>query len=213
MDSKEDFTFLLEHKAEKFNPFQEGEYLVIQTRSKNLRLHALHRGFDYRKARSFCEMENMASDYNHYTERVVYQGKLHHVDDDGQATKLSSEQNWLIHEQFYNARFVENLDCQIEVCACSYPVFWSWEGVDSNAEPRVWSATTCLVDDFGRKVTHCPNCHISLEPEEVEEEDDCEEVPAPCVSCGFYNSDSLVACAIHPLGLDEQVEVCADYSP
>jgi hypothetical protein len=215
MDTQADFIFLQERVAEKFNRLQDGEYLVIQTRSKNLRLHPLHRGFDYKKAKSFCEFENLASDYNHYSERVVHQGKLHHIDCDGLPTKLSLEQDWKIGEHYYNARFAEDADCEIEVCNCSYPVFWSFRSVlaRNGATSQTWLPITCLVDDFGREINRCPNCNISLEPEEVEDDDCCEEVPDTCVGCRYYNSDDLLTCAIHPLGVDETVEVCPDYSP
>jgi hypothetical protein len=213
MDNQSDFVFLMERVAQKHNPLQEGEYIVLQTRSKNLRLHPLHRGFDWRKAKSFCEFENMASDFNHYSERVVHQGKLHHINCDGVATKLSFEQDWKIGEDYYNARFAQDADCEIKVCDCSYPVFWSFRSVIArNGETRLdWLPITCLVEDFGREINYCPNCNISLEPEEVEEEEDCEEVPALCQGCSYYNTDSPIPCAVHPSGIDEEVEFCPDY--
>ncbi len=102
MDTQEDFVFLNDRVADKFNPYQEGEYLVIQTRN-GWRLHPLHRGFDYRTAKSFCDTENMGSDYSHYSVRIIHQGKLHRVDWDGAATEPSREQDWKIEEEYYNA--------------------------------------------------------------------------------------------------------------
>ncbi len=214
MDTQADFIFLIERVADKFNPLQNGEYLVIQICAQSLRLHPLHRGFDYLAARSFCEFENLSSDYSI---RIVQQGKLHHVNASGLPTQQSKEQDWKIHEHYYNARFSPETDCDIEVCNCSYPVFWSDRSVIArDGETRqAWLPVTCLVEDFGREVNYCPNCNSTLveevEPEEVEDED-CEEVPTACVGCRYYNSDSLLACAIHPLGVDETVEICPDYS-
>lgn len=218
MDTEADFIFLNERVAEKFNPFQEGEYLVIQVSSGNLRLYALHRGFDYRVARSFCEFENLSSDYSTYSIRVVQQGKLHYVNGNGLPTQQSKEQDWKILEHYYNARSASDADCEIKVCNCSYPVFWSDRTIIArDGETRqVWLPTTCLIEDFGREINYCPNCNMTLveEIEEVEtepEEGDCQEVPDTCVGCSYYNSDSLITCAIHPSGIDEGVEVCPDY--
>lgn len=111
MDTKEDFVFLLECVAEKFNLYQEGEYLVIQARN-GWRLHPLHRGFDYRTAKRFCEFENLGSDYNHFSVRIIHQGKLHRVDSDSSPTELSHVQDWKIAEDYYNARYIERLDCE-----------------------------------------------------------------------------------------------------
>lgn len=213
MDTKADFLFLLEHVADKFNPFQDGEYLVIQVRSKNLRLRPLHRGFDYQEARSFCDFENLANDYSTYGLRIMHNGKLHHVDGDGLATTQSKEQQWLIHEDYYNARFVDNLDCEIEVCDCSYPVFWSFSSGNPIFESnQVWQPITCLIDDSGREIDSCPNCGTALieEMEEETEEEDGEQVPSACVGCQYYNSGGLLTCTIHPLGAEG--EDCPDYS-
>jgi hypothetical protein len=217
MDTQSDFVFLMERVAQKFNPLQEGEYIVLQTRTKNLRLYPLHRGFDWREAKSFCDFENMASDFNHYSERVVYQGKLHHVNDEGGATKVSFEQDWKILEEYFIARFTPDADCEIEVCDCSYPVFYSYRSVVArNGETnQVWLPITCLENDFGREITYCPNCTISLGPEEIEEEEDSwfdwEEVPTVCIGCSYYNINSPIPCTVHPLGIDAEVEVCPDY--
>ncbi|BAZ18792.1 hypothetical protein NIES4071_106770 (plasmid) [Calothrix sp. NIES-4071] len=214
MDTKEDFVFLLEHAVERFNPYQEGEYLVVQTRS-GWRLHPLHRGFDYRTAKSFCELENMGSDYNHYSVRIIQQGKLHYVDCDGAATKLSKEQDWKIHEDYYNARYVENSECDIEVCSCSYPVFWSYKTCfNSDKEAvEVWHPVTCLVNDNDREIENCPNCGARLIEEDEEdeswEEEYWEEAPEPCKGCKYYGSDSPLLCAVHPYGPVN--DICPDY--
>lgn len=221
MDSEADFVFLNERVAEKFNPLQEWEYIVIQTRSSNLRLTPLHRGFDYQKAKSFCEMENMGSDYHHYTVRVVHQGILYHVGDNGLATRVSKEQNWEIKQSYYDARFTEDQDCEIEVCSCTYPVFWSWRQVPGAGGQMVrdWRPVTCLAEDYEREVNHCPNCNqplLSLLEEDIdppgEDEDDWwdwEEVPETCKGCKYYNLNSEISCAIHPSGVEEN---CKDYS-
>lgn len=212
MDTKEDFVFLLEHVAERFNPYQEGEYLVIQTRS-GWRLYPLHRGFDYARAKSKCDMENMGSDYNHYSVRIIHQGKLHHVDWDGVATEPSKEQDWKIHEEYYNARYVEDLDCEIEVCKCSYPVFWNWKScVNSDGEATTdWHPITCLVNDHGREIENCPNCRTRLiEEEEDYEEEEYSSLPDTCIGCKYYSDNYIMACAVHPYGPDK--DICPDWA-
>ena len=112
MDTKEDFKFLIGSIAEQYNPYQEGEYLVMQSCSGNLRLTPIYRSFDYRAAEKFREIENLGSDYQYYVTRVVHEGKLYYVDKNGAAISPSYEQDWKIHEEYYNARFVEELDCE-----------------------------------------------------------------------------------------------------
>jgi hypothetical protein len=213
MDTKEDFSFLLEHVAEKFNPYQEGEYLIIQTRS-GWRLHPLHRGFDYRAAKSFCDMENMGSDYSHYSVRIIHQGKLHRVDWDGAPTEPSKEQDWKIAEDYYNARYIERLDCEIEVCKCSYPVFWNYKSyTNSYGEGATkWRPITCLVEDHGREIDSCPNCGARLIEEDEDEsweEEFWEEAPSPCKGCSYYSGESSLLCTVHPYGLVD--DICPDY--
>ncbi|OKH31741.1 hypothetical protein NIES2101_41305 [Calothrix sp. HK-06] len=213
MDTQEDFVFLNDRVAEKFNPYQEGEYLVVQTRS-GWRLHPLHRGFDYRAANKFCEMENLGSDYSHYSVRVVHQGKLHCVDWEGAATKPSKEQDWKIHEEYYNARYKDNLDCEIETCDCSYPVFWNYGTRILNGEAsEVWRPITCLVEDHGREIDNCPNCNTRLgnSPEDEEDEEYWDDMPPVCEGCRYYYSaDNSIVCAVHPQGPDDDY-ICSDW--
>jgi hypothetical protein len=212
MDTKEDFEFLHAYVAEKFNPYDEGEYIVIQTWSKSIRLRALHRGFDYRAAKSFCELENLGSDYNHYSLRIVYQGKLHHVDFDGAPTIKSREQDWKVAADYLQVHYDRNLDGEIEVCNCSYPVFWALktyinqhgEGADKLIP------VTCLIEDHGRDIDCCPNCSARLIEEEDDSEDIWEEAPDTCKGCKYYSDNYFVPCAVRPYGPDDAI--CPDYS-
>ncbi len=223
MDTQADFAFLTEAVAEKFNPLLEGEYLVIQLHSGNLQLKPLHRGFDYFAARTFSELENLGSDCITYVVRLMQQGKLHHVDGAGRATQQSREQNWIIHCNYNNSSLEQNSDlaCELEACRCSYPICWSLKNIGfRDIHIQYWSATTCLVEDYGAEIETCPNCGTSLidetEPEEEAEPepncDDCEdweEVPTVCVGCRYYNGDGYLVCTIHPTGVEE--ETCPDH--
>ncbi|BAZ18964.1 hypothetical protein NIES4071_108490 (plasmid) [Calothrix sp. NIES-4071] len=217
MDTSYDFAFLVRRVADKFNPYQEGEYIVIQTRSKSIRRIALHRGFDYRAAKQFCELENLGSDYNHYSVRIINQGKLHHVNYDGAVGKLSKEQDWKIAEEYYNARYVEDLDCEIEICDCSYPIFWNHKSITTLTGESVtdWLPVTCLIDDNGRDISCCPNCGAEFfeDDDYVEEEFDEEEnmyidTPEYCLGCSYFHGKRFV-CAVHPEGIEESI--CKDW--
>lgn len=222
MDTQEDFLFLEQCIAEKYNPLTEGEYIVIQTRTGSWRLHPLHRGFSYWQADRFAELENLGSDYCHYSVRILHNGKLHKVDTNGYPTEVAKEQDWQVHQQYYDARYVENQDCDIHTCLCSYPVFWHWRDVPGayGQTVRDWRSVTCIVEDYGREINHCPNCNqplLSLLEEDIdppgEDEDDWwdwEETPETCQGCQYYNTNSQVACAVHPFGTED--EYCPDYS-
>lgn len=224
MDNQEDFLFLQEHITERFNPLAEGEYIVIQTRTGSWRLHPLLRTFSYWQAENRCNMENMGADYSHYSVRIVQDGKLHRVDMNGYASQLSKEQDWQIQQEYWNARYIDKDDCEIETCPCSYPVFWSWRQVSGagNQMVRDWRPVTCLVQDHEREVRHCPNCNAPLlslldediDPPDTEDEADWwdwEEVPEMCKGCQYYNDNHYISCTIHPNGAEE--EVCPDYCP
>jgi hypothetical protein len=215
MDNPDDFVFLLEEVANRFNPYLQDEYLVIQTRSGNLSLHALHRGFDYQVARDFAEMENLGSDYNHYSVRVMHNGKLHCVDSSGNPTTLSREQDWKIHSDYPTAFLTDERECGIEVCECSYPTFWGWGNtINSQGEAvEVWRAVTCLEGDNGREIDTCPNCGISLTSEDELEADDgwdWEQIPEVCTGCKYYAYLDEIVCALHPFGAEG--DFCPDYS-
>lgn len=169
----------------------------------------------------------MGSDYSHHTVRVIHEGKLYRVDSSGNPTEISKEQNWQVHPDYYNARYVQQQDCEIESCCeCSYPVFWSWRNVHGagGTTVRDWRAVTCLVEDSGREVFKCPNCRFPLLVEEEswtegcnEEEEtdddwfDWEEIPDTCKGCAYYNTNSRISCAVHPSGAES--EMCPDWSP
>lgn len=218
MDNQEDFLLLEEHIAERFNPLQEGEYIVLQTRTGSWRLHPLLRTFSYWQAENRCSMENMGADYSHYSVRIVQDGKLHRVDMNGYANQLSKEQDWQIQQEYWNARYVEKADCEIETCRCSYPVFWSWRQVLGAGSQMVrdWRALTCLVQDHGRMVSKCPNCEAPLlvdEDNDPQNEEDCwfgwDHAAEMCGDCKYFNF-SFAGCAVHPFGVEG--ETCPDYS-
>jgi hypothetical protein len=159
-------------------------------------------------------MESLGSDYNHYSVRIIHQGKLHCVDSDGAATEPSKEQDWKINEDYYNARYVDDLDCEIEMCDCSYPIFWSHKSfTDLNGEAVTdWCSITCLIDDHGRDINCCPNCGAEFfEQEDGEEEDEkYSSAPDTCIGCKYYSDNYVMACAVHPYGPDD--DICPDYS-
>lgn len=219
MDTNDEFIFLNPVIAERFNPLAEGEYIVIQTRTGSWRLHLLLRTFSYWQAENRCSMENMGADYSHYSIRIVHGGKLHRVDINGYPAQISKEQDWQLHPDYYNARYVNNEDCEIETCPCSYPVFWSWQNVAGAGGQivRDWRALTCLVEDSARMVKHCPNCASPLlidEDNDPENEEDGwfgwgDEIPEVCEGCQYYSVE-FAGCAIHPSGVEG--DFCADYS-
>lgn len=105
MDTPNDFVFLNECVANRFNPFDEGEYLVIQTSPQQMKLNVEHRTNDYKKAISHCDLENMGHDYTSFAVRIFYQGKLWRVNDDGEPTKVSAQQNWSINENYLTLHY------------------------------------------------------------------------------------------------------------
>lgn len=219
MDNNEEFLFLNPKIAERVNPLQEGEYIVIQTRLGHWRLCPLIRSFSYWEAKSFCDGENMGADYSHYSIRIVHEEKLHRVDINGYPAQISKEQDWQVHPDYYNARYVNNEDCEVETCSCSYPIFWSWQSVPGAGNQMVqdWRAVTCLVEDSGRMVKHCPNCQAPLlinEDADPQNEEDGwfgwgDEIPEVCQGCQYYSTE-FAGCAIHPTGVEG--ETCQDYS-
>ncbi|MFN6567960.1 hypothetical protein [Dendronalium sp. ChiSLP03b] len=63
-DTEQNFLFLNERIATKYNPFYKGEYLVIQTYLREKKLIVEHSSFDYQQATSSCELKNLAHDYS-----------------------------------------------------------------------------------------------------------------------------------------------------
>ncbi|BAZ49254.1 hypothetical protein NIES4103_18650 [Nostoc sp. NIES-4103] len=59
MDTPTDFLFLSEQYATKFNPFCEGEYLIIQTYPHSQLLKVCLRTFSYKSAQKECDFENL----------------------------------------------------------------------------------------------------------------------------------------------------------
>jgi hypothetical protein len=200
MDTKEDFVFLTDDVADKFNPYQEGEYLVIQVHTKDILLRSLHRGFDYHAAKNFSDLIRLNNRGKHYYLRVIHLKKLYTVNWDGAPVKLAHQQDWKIHEDYYKRHHTENLDCRVETCVCSYPLFWSWEDyTHPNGDPdQLWRPMTCLIDDHGREVDNCPNCDKKLIASKV------------CTGCKYYNDNFLLACAVNPCGSVDNI--CPDYS-
>lgn len=208
MDTKQDFEFLNEYVAERYNLYSEGEYIVIQTWYKSIRLRPLHRGFDFACANSFCEFENLGSDYNHYSLRINHQGKLHHVSGNGAPTIKSREQDWKVAANYLQAHYDRNSDGEIKVCGCSYPFFWQFKTyINKHGEGAVIAyPVTCLMDDHSREIDNCPNCNARLIEEE---EDSWDEAPETCKGCKYYSDNYFMPCAVHPYGLDE--DICSDW--
>jgi hypothetical protein len=210
MDTPQDFQFLIESVAQKYNPYQEGEYLVIQTLPRQMRLRAIFRGFDYQKISTKCELENFSHDYSSFGLRIFHQGKLYRVLSDGTPGEVSKQQNWQIHPTYLEAYYDQNSDGEIILCNCSYPYFNCILDDNSDDEPQ---PITCLIEDFGEIINNCPNCGVQL----VEEDDDDEEedyVPPACEGCCNYHGElygeNLLVCAIHPYGCED--DACPDYT-
>ncbi|WP_414623882.1 hypothetical protein [Calothrix sp. CCY 0018] len=217
MDTPSDFNFLNQSVAEKHNPYQEGEYLVIKTYPREKYLRCVHRSFDYHTARNKRDLENLAHDYSSFGLRIFHQGKLYQVIDNGKPGKISKQQDWKIHPDYRDAHYDQNAEGEIIVCDCSYPYFSALVSYSSlRDDPIVESQpVTCLVDDNGRETDNCPNCGSQLVDDDVEEDyedEDC--VPVACEGCSNYHGQvyngSLLVCAIHPHGSDS--ESCPDFT-
>ncbi len=210
MDTPTDFRFLREDIADRFNPFYQGEYLVIQTAPREMKLRVEYRTYDYHKAKSRCELENFAHDYTSFGVRIFHQSKLWRVNDAGKTVELSKQQNWDIHPDYLALHYNRNSEGEIVFHECSYPYFSALvarrnkygEFVDGT------QPLTCEVEDSGREIGNCPNCGDLL----VHDEDD-EDVPTACIGCSNYDGevygDVQLICAIHPYGYNSSI--CPDF--
>ncbi|NJL77695.1 MAG: hypothetical protein HC917_00430 [Richelia sp. SM2_1_7] len=212
METANDFLFLNEDMANKFNPFYEGEYLVIQTLPRNIELRVEYRSHDYYKAKSRCDIENFAHDYTSFGLRIFHQGQLWRVNCSGEATVLSKQQNWDVHPDYLAVHYNQNSDGEIVVHECSYPYFDSLKlTVNRYGESaEYWQPLTCLQSDNGREIDKCPNCGYSLIDDQDEEDED---TPVACIGCSNYHGelygDAQLICAIHPYGCSDQI--CPDF--
>ncbi|NDJ26290.1 hypothetical protein GS682_32995 [Nostoc sp. B(2019)] len=218
MDTERDFLFCNERIATDFNPFCEGEYLVIQTYPYEKNLRVSKRSFNYQTANSSCEIENLAHDCSSFGLRIFHDSKLWTVDFEGNPQSLSKQQNWKIAEKYFQSCCTNNVECEVNVCQCSYPYF-STLRVDISNTGEYGShlrLETCLVDDNSREIDHCPNCNCALIVEFDEDEDDVDEeesTPVACIGCqnyhGQYYGGNMLVCGIHALGWDG--ENCPDF--
>jgi hypothetical protein len=213
MDTLTDFIFLREDIADRFNPFYQGEYLVIQTVPSRMKLHVEYHTHDYGKANSRCDIENFANDYTSFGVRIFHQGKLWRVNGNGEPVELSKQQNWQIHPDYLTAHRDRSSDGEIVVHECSYPYF-SALVARRNKYGEFIDATqplTCLQEDSGREINTCPNCRYLLV--DVEDEDEDDYVPTVCIGCknydGEFYGDVQLICAIHPYGCSN--ETCPDF--
>jgi hypothetical protein len=211
MDSDQDFLFCNERIADRFNPFHEGEYLVIQTYPREIGLRIDKRFLNYELAKRHCSLENLAHDYTSFSVRIFHNEKLWDIDLWGNPSRLSKQQDWKIAQEYLSAYYERETNQEIITCSCSYPYFEEF-GNDS------WKLTTCLIDDQGREVEYCPNCNAKLRPEEDWGEEDCdfddeESSPVSCIGCDNYHGQSygenLLVCAIHPHGWND--DNCPDF--
>ncbi|MFK0735652.1 MAG: hypothetical protein ACIWVG_31730 [Gloeotrichia echinulata HAB0833] len=217
MDSTTEFKFLNQNLAISFNPYQEGEYLIIQTYPYPCKhtLRVCQRTFDYKSARSSCELENMAHDYSCFDLRIFHNQKLWTVDFMGEAEEISSEQDWKINQDYFEANNDENIDGEIVICRCSYPYFSSLRTfINRYGESgEYWQPITCLEEDNGRDINNCPNCNYTLIELDDDDDDEEESTPIVCRGCQNYHGQvygsNLLVCAIHPHGWDG--ENCPDF--
>ncbi|WP_193199681.1 hypothetical protein [Nostoc sp. MG11] len=211
MDTLKDFLFLNANVATDFNPFCEGEYLVIQTYPHDKKLVVKHRSFDYQEANSSCQFENLAHDYTSFSLRIFHDSRLWTVDSEGNPGSRSLQQDWKIAQEYKDADSDGNFESEIDICNCGYPYF----SVLIDIDIYYWKSITCLVEDRGREIINCPNCNALIE-DQGEDEDDFDEEesrPAACIGCenyhGQYYGGNMLVCAIHPHGVEG--ENCPDY--
>ncbi|WP_193199766.1 hypothetical protein [Nostoc sp. MG11] len=220
MDTLKDFLFLKANVAAEFNPFDEREYLVIQTYPRDQSLRVSKRSFDYESAKSYEIIVNMAHDCSSFGLRIFHNSKLWTVDFEGNPESISLEQDWKIAEKYFQPCCTNDVECEVNICQCSYPYF-STLRVDISDTGEYSShlrLETCLVDDNSREIDHCPNCNCALivEEDEDEDEDDLDETestPLACIGCdnyhGQYYGGNMLVCGIHARGWDG--ENCPDY--
>lgn len=213
MDTPTDFLFLREEIADRYNPFYEREYLIIQTLPRVIKLRVEYRTHDYHKAKSRCDIENFSHDYTSFAERIFHQGKLWRVNGNGEPVELSKQQDWQIHLDYLTAHRDRNSDGEIVVHECSYPYFAALVA-RRNKYGEFVDATqplTCLQEDKGREINTCPNCRYLLV--DLEDEDEDSDVPVSCIGCGNYDGefygDVRLICAIHPYGCSGKT--CPDF--
>jgi hypothetical protein len=222
MDTLKDFLFFNANVATDFNTFCEGEYLVIQTYPHDQKLVVKHRSFDYQEANSSCELENLAHDYTSFSLRIFHDSKLWTVDFEGNPQSLSLQQDWKIAQKYFQPCCTNDVECELNVCQCSYPYFSTIRtDISSNGEYNSQlRLETCLVDDHSREIDHCPNCNCALIVEEDEDEDEDEDnvdeeesTPVACIGCSNYHGveygGNMLVCGIHTQGWDG--ENCPDY--
>jgi hypothetical protein len=207
MDTLENFNFLDDNFAIKFNPkYTEGEYLIIQTHPySKYGCDAIYRTYNYSDAWDKCSLENMANDDSNFDIRIFHDGKLWNTGGFiGIRYNVSKEQLWKVHPDYRNA------NGEIEICKCSYLYFVGRDNI-----------LTCLQDDCGREITYCPNCNYTLVAEDDnyddcddEDFDDYSDIPSACVGCAnydgnFYGEHQLI-CAINPYGCGS--DSCPDFT-
>jgi hypothetical protein len=215
MDTPADFIFLREDIADRFNPFYQGEYLVIQTVPSRMKLHVEYHTHDYGKANSRCDIENFANDYTSFGVRIFHQGKLWRVNCNGEPVELSKQQNWQIHPDYLTVHRDRSSDGEIVVHNCSYPYFSALVARRNKYEEFIDIAQplTCLQDDTGREINACPNCGYSLVEEDDDDEDEGCDIPIACIGCSNYHGefykDVPLVCGIHPYGSSDKT--CPDF--
>ncbi|MBN3958667.1 hypothetical protein [Nostoc sp. NMS8] len=119
MDTEQDFLFFNPRIATKYNPFYEGEYLVIQTYPREHKLIVEHRNFDYKNAKNHCELENLAHDYTSFSLRIFHDDHLWEVNYEGEPQSISKEQNWRVAQEYLEAHYAMHTDAKVVVCQCS----------------------------------------------------------------------------------------------
>lgn len=215
MDTATDFLFLNEESVLKINPYQDGEYLVIQNAccKKGLLVH--HRTFNYQQAIVSRHLENLAYDYATFALRIFHEQKLWIVDDLGQPCKISGQQDWKVAQEYLEADRDENMPGEIVACFCSYIYFWSLATCTNNNGEVVeyWQPITCLIEDRGREIDSCPNCQSALIDNDdngsySEPDNFYKQITQPtvCIGCANYHGQdyagNVLICAIHPYAWD-----------
>lgn len=192
------------------------EYAVMQSYPLTNPLIFVITTHNYDKAHSTMQLENMSSDYKCFVLRIIDDGKLYKVAKGGEKGNIDLVQNWQIAEMYSEMSERDTNDAAILRCECSYPYYTSI-AVESSTGRR-WAEAmpvTCLVEDNGREITHCPNCGRELfEEEENYPEVRTFETPEVCMDCQNYYGKSFngthLICAIYPHGWNG--DECPDYS-
>lgn len=191
------------------------EYVVLQSHPLTDPLIFVLQTFSYNHAHETMNIENLSNDSKNFVLRIIEKEKLYKINYGQRKGDLALEQNWKIAEEYKTIARRDTNDSEILRCrGCYYPYFTT---VASESSIRgLYPATmpvTCLAEDFGREITHCPNCDRELF--ENDYIDLKEPIPETCLGCKNYFGKTIggnrIVCGIHPYGWSKNNN-CPDYT-